>query len=118
MKDVVELNFRARPSRKDFPRIWWIGTGLASSMPFHGAGNHLSSSVKNVFNRAISSYTPSVKVLAYSRERWRNNHVQEENVLLAAMPTTSGLDPLAGVEDGTKAVLHRTVSCSPQVQSI
>jgi hypothetical protein len=34
-------------------RIWWIGTGLASSMPFHAAGDHSPGSTKNTFTHVI-----------------------------------------------------------------
>ncbi|KAB5581189.1 hypothetical protein GE09DRAFT_1213598 [Coniochaeta sp. 2T2.1] len=41
------------------PRIWWLGTGLASSMPFHAAGTHAAGSTENAFDKVVSSYTPS-----------------------------------------------------------
>jgi CHAT domain-containing protein len=106
-KILIDCGLKAQQSKKDLPRIWWIGTGLASLMPFHAAGDHSPRSLKNVFNKAISSYTPSIKALAYSQERWRKNHVQEEKLLLATMPTTPGLDPLRGVKDEKEAVLER-----------
>jgi hypothetical protein len=45
-------------SIEHFSRIWWIGTGLASSMPFHAAGDH-SGSTENTFNHVVSSHYPS-----------------------------------------------------------
>lgn len=53
----------------DLPRIWWIGTGLASSLPFHAAGHHTTGSVENTYSCAISSYTPSLKSLRYVRDK-------------------------------------------------
>jgi CHAT domain-containing protein len=55
--------------------------------------------------RTISSYTPSIKALAYSRERLRSNDIYGENVLLATMTTTPGLPTLSGVEVEKKAIL-------------
>ena len=47
------------------PRVWWIGSGIASSFPFHAAGNYS----ENSLDRIISSYTPTIKALGYSRSR-------------------------------------------------
>ena len=57
-------------ARGGLPRIWWIGSGLAHSMPFHAAGIHSKSKSKgeNTFSMVMSAYTPSVKALAYSRK--------------------------------------------------
>jgi tetratricopeptide (TPR) repeat protein len=37
------------------PRIWWIGEGVASFLPFHAAGEYTSGSTENMFHKAISS---------------------------------------------------------------
>jgi tetratricopeptide (TPR) repeat protein len=95
---AITCELKVQHSKKDLPRIWWIGTGLASSMPFHAAGDHSPESDENLFMRAVSSYTPSIKALAYSRERSRKNEICGENVLLATMTTTPSLSPLPGVE--------------------
>lgn len=42
---------------EQLPRIWWVGTGFATSMPLHAAGIHAPGSMDNVFSRAISSYS-------------------------------------------------------------
>jgi hypothetical protein len=56
-----------RQGEQELARTWWIGSGLAASMPFHAAGRHAAGSVDHVFHVAMSSYTPSVKALAFSR---------------------------------------------------
>lgn len=101
---VAEGEFKLEPSKERLPRIWWIGTGLASSMPFHAAGKHDPSSEQNLFNRAISSYSPSIRALAYTLER---SHQENEikGLLLSTMATTPGLPGLRGVEDEKKAIL-------------
>ncbi|KAI1741794.1 CHAT domain-containing protein [Xylaria scruposa] len=72
----------------DMPRIWWVGTGLASSMPFHAAGVHTSGSTKNAFSRVISSYTPSIKALGYAQYRARIMEGARGSLLIVTMPTT------------------------------
>ncbi|KAK3906569.1 CHAT domain-containing protein [Staphylotrichum tortipilum] len=72
------------------PRIWWIGTGLGSSMPFHAAGVHSPGSTENAFSKAVSSYTPSIKALEYAQQRARATDGARGALLIATMPTTPG----------------------------
>ncbi|KAB5511380.1 CHAT domain-containing protein [Coniochaeta sp. 2T2.1] len=72
------------------PRIWWLGTGFASSMPFHAAGTHTAGSTENAFDRVISSYTPSIKALGHARQRARATANAHGSLLIATMPTTPG----------------------------
>lgn len=92
------------------PRIWWIGTGLASSMPFHAAGDHSPGSTKNTFNHAISSYVPSIKALSYSRSRRSVDMGFQSKALIATMPVTPGMRPgrdrLEGVLDEKESVIE------------
>tara|TARA_R110002003_G_scaffold2127_2_gene24114 strand:+ start:5245 stop:6489 length:1245 start_codon:yes stop_codon:yes gene_type:complete len=96
-----KLPFHVQPSADDLPRIWWIGTGLASTFPFHSAGDVSAGLTESLCYRAISSYTPTIKALQYSRERastttsalsdrdtWR--------VVIVTMPETPGANPLPG----------------------
>ncbi|EXM12961.1 hypothetical protein FOTG_18569 [Fusarium oxysporum f. sp. vasinfectum 25433] len=80
----------AENTENSLPRIWWIGTGLASSMPFHAAGIHSADSTENAFSKAISSYTPSIKALAHAQHRARATENANGSVLIATMPTTPG----------------------------
>jgi tetratricopeptide (TPR) repeat protein len=81
------------------PRVWWIGTGLASSMPFHAAGMHSPGSTENAFHRVISSYTPSIKALEYAQRRAKATSSVVGSLLIATMPTTPGK---ASQPDSTK----------------
>lgn len=86
-------------------RIWWIGTGVASSLPFHAAGDY-GQVTENTMSRAISSYIPTIKALAYSRSQLaklppKNNPT---SIYIAAMPTTPNEQPLPGVESEVKAI--------------
>jgi CHAT domain-containing protein len=52
------------------PRIWWCPAGLLSYLPLHAAGHHATrhdAVPQTVMDRAISSYTPSVRVLTHAR---------------------------------------------------
>lgn len=86
---------------RDVPRVWWIGSGLASSMPFHAAGFHpdlnCADSNDNAYSMAISSYVPSIKAVAHARSRARRAERTRGSLLIATMPTTPGFQALRGV---------------------
>jgi hypothetical protein len=98
-----ELNFLYPSSSSELPRIWWIGTGLASSLPFHAAGDHSAGSVENAFSCVLSSYTPSIKMLRYARQKLRAT-VSTQSVLLVTMPKTPGEVDLPGVVEEAQAI--------------
>ncbi|MFF9914862.1 CHAT domain-containing protein [Streptomyces sp. NPDC013457] len=80
---------------REWPRIWWVPTGLLALLPLHAAGDHTSSG-RSVLDRVVSSYTPSLTALCHSRKRRRPPaaHVS----LIVALPQTPGpLDDLPGV---------------------
>ena len=97
------------------PRVWWIGCGLASSMPFHAAGVHAHGSFENAFSRVISSYTPSVKALGYSRSQIkhaRSDQPARDQMLITLMPKTpkgandkGSLGALGGVSKEKERIL-------------
>jgi hypothetical protein len=93
------VEFR-RVDHIDLPRIWWIGVGIANSLPFHAAGDHSVGSTENTFHWAISSYTPTIKALAHARgrvsttARFQND---KSRLLIVAMPRTPGEIDLPGV---------------------
>ncbi|KAL4776573.1 CHAT domain-containing protein [Aspergillus nidulans var. acristatus] len=93
------------PALGVLPRIWWIGTGVASSLPFHAAGDH-NHPTENTISCAISSYIPSIKVLAYTRSCLARAPPQSSrtSVFIAAMPTTPNELPLPGVEPEVDAI--------------
>ncbi|KAJ5151471.1 Tetratricopeptide-like helical [Penicillium canariense] len=111
---LQELNFLCPPSRSELPRIWWIGTGLASSLPFHAAGDHSAGSVENAFSCVLSSYTPSIKMLRYARDR-AQVQPDTQSVLLVIMPKTPGGDDLPGVMAEAKAI-QETITTPYTVQ--
>jgi CHAT domain-containing protein len=75
----------------ELTRVWWIGCGLAGSMPFPAAGIHTESSKDNAHSKMLSSYTPSIRTLAYARAKSMTlEHGQgfEGPMLLVAMRNT------------------------------
>lgn len=58
-----------KPRKSDWPHVWWVPTGILSLYPIHAAGTGLNKS-KNVMNRVISSYTPTVKALGQARLKY------------------------------------------------
>ncbi|KAL4770045.1 CHAT domain-containing protein [Aspergillus nidulans var. acristatus] len=105
VKPVIrKLNFEA-PVSGALPRIWWIGTGVASSLPFHAAGDH-GHVTENTMSRAISSYIPTIKALAYSRSQLAKLPTKSSrtSIYIAAMPTTPNEQPLPGVKSEVDAI--------------
>jgi CHAT domain-containing protein len=92
VKDVLDhVSSLYKGQDEALPRVWWIGCGLASSMPFHAAGIHAHASQENTFSRVVSSYTPSVRALGYARnqlKRAQNEQPRHDLMLIAAMPMT------------------------------
>ena len=97
-----ELGFLGNYSNVKLPHIWWIASGLLNLLPIHAAGYHDGGSTNNVLDRAISSYTPTIKCLAYSRLQAANMSYWkevEQKALLVGMPETPGQADLPYVEE-------------------
>ena len=90
VKKILDQIGCAHGTVGSLPRIWWIGTGLGSSMPFHAAGTYTPSSTENTISRAISSYSPSIKALGYAQHRARATDNTRSSLLIATMPNTTG----------------------------
>jgi tetratricopeptide (TPR) repeat protein len=100
VKPVLDhIGYSAQSSTNSLPRVWWIGTGLASSFPFHAANNGSGHSLEHSRFRVISSYTTTIKALKHSRERSRIDTLPSSDrphFLVIAMPETPGADDLPG----------------------
>ncbi|KAF8417950.1 CHAT domain-containing protein [Tirmania nivea] len=71
---LQELGFYTnQKSSSALPHIWWIGVGTMAKAPFHAAGCYPKSpnspKAEYTSKYCISSYTPTVKALLYSRAR-------------------------------------------------
>ena len=81
----------------DPSRIFWCPTGPFTFLPFHAAGlydDQHSQLGHKVFDFVVSSYTPSLAILAPSS----NSSVRSENLCFLAVrqPATDGQGPLPG----------------------
>ena len=80
------------------PHLWWITCDWVNRLPIHAAGDHLRRLRTNepctVMDRVISSYSPTLKALMYSRTRMQELVKQSSTTteppiaLLAAMEET------------------------------
>jgi tetratricopeptide (TPR) repeat protein len=64
-----ELGYKDEPKSGAWPHVWWVPTGALTLIPLHAAGIHTIGSRENCLDRVISSYAPTLKSLAYGRER-------------------------------------------------
>jgi tetratricopeptide (TPR) repeat protein len=84
------------------PRIWWVPTGILSIYPLHAAGRHYKGSSETVMDRAMSSFSSSVKYIIRSRGRAGLDSQPStlERAVLVSMGRTPGHStlPSAGKE--------------------
>ena len=96
---LTELGYLQTPAAGTaWPRLWWAPGGLLGTLPVHAAGYHRpgpdQAAGRTVMDRVISSYTPTVRTLAYARERAARATAGPLPTLVVAMPVTPGLPPL------------------------
>ncbi|SHN19671.1 CHAT domain-containing protein [Actinacidiphila paucisporea] len=76
-EDVTEPVLRALgltgppPPGQPWPRITWMPTGPLALLPLHAAGHHdgPADAGSSVMDRAVSSYTPTARILRYADGR-------------------------------------------------
>jgi CHAT domain len=102
-----ELGFTQMPlDGVDWPRVWWVGSGLLSVLPIHASGYHNITPPKATLDRIISSYAPTVKSLSYARERTArvDKVTPKDKAILVAMPTTPAHNILPFVDTEVEEV--------------
>ncbi|KAI1318412.1 CHAT domain-containing protein [Xylariaceae sp. FL0255] len=76
-----------------WPHLWWIPTGLLTSFPLHAAGRHYTRDT--VMDRVLSSYSPSIKSIIFSRQNRKTLSISTPSqALLVAMEHTPSLSTL------------------------
>ncbi|KAI1477568.1 hypothetical protein F4774DRAFT_427186 [Daldinia eschscholtzii] len=77
-----------------WPHIWWIPTGPLGKFPLHAAGYHRLRNGESVIDRAMSSYSSSIKAIIQGRQRDIPNDIEyhQSQALLVAMQDTPGLN--------------------------
>ncbi len=97
-------------------RVWWIGTGIASSFPFHAAGQYSNDfgnyqDSENTLSQIIPLYSPTIKALSYARScvsRTAKISSSETSILVVTKPTTHEPQPLPGVSQEKLAIQQIT----------
>ncbi|MFB7631615.1 CHAT domain-containing protein [Streptomyces sp. NPDC056149] len=94
------LGLRAAPGDGEpWPRVWWCPTGWLSFLPLHAAGRGAPDSGTWVVDRAVSSYTPTVRALLRARGRLDRGARQRPAPLVVALAETPDAPPLPGASD-------------------
>jgi CHAT domain-containing protein len=113
---LEKLAIRKPPSGNDWPHIWWIPTGSLCHLPIHAAGYHLENSSRTVLDRAVSSYSPSIKSLVFS---YKNKSLRppesSEKIVLVSMDTTPGMNTLPHVQTEIKKLERLLPASIPRV---
>ncbi|SDI32996.1 CHAT domain-containing protein [Nonomuraea jiangxiensis] len=102
---LTELGLTGPPGEGPWPRLWWSPAGALNSLPLHAAGHHTIAGA-SVLDRAVSSYTPTVRALLHSRAR---PVPPRRTGLTVAMPVTPGhaaLPETAGEAAEVTARIH------------
>lgn len=68
----------------NWSRIWWIPTGLLSRFPLHAAGYHLRDAKETVLDRAISSYSSSIRAILLTDDKPLNEPSRPKALLISA----------------------------------
>jgi CHAT domain-containing protein/tetratricopeptide (TPR) repeat protein len=96
-----ELGFGTKSVHEEWPRVWWVPTGLLSQLPLHAAGYHLPGQSISTLDRVISSYSSSIRALMYSRQNQRARDLKEpgNSIILAYMQNSEGASKLEYARD-------------------
>ncbi|KAI9849164.1 MAG: hypothetical protein M1837_005394 [Sclerophora amabilis] len=109
VQPILEQIRKSKASRKR-QRIWWIGTGAASALPFHAAGvydpgvTEVAHHTENAYHQTLSSYISSLTALVHSKEPVEDRDLGSSKIMIATMPTTPGLVRLTGVTEEADAI--------------
>ena len=73
------LGFKKMPTEpRAWPRVWWVGCGLLNLLPIHAAGYYeIADPPQSAIDLVISSYTPTLRSLQYSRDRVATSQLQK-----------------------------------------
>ncbi|CAE6449072.1 unnamed protein product [Rhizoctonia solani] len=93
VKPVLDhLGYIVDTPNQPLPHITWCPTGPLSFLPFHAAGDY-SQPQSQIYNYAVSSYTPTLSALLVSTPRAFN---QDCRILAIGQANTPDLKPLPG----------------------
>ncbi len=101
---LAELGLYKHAPVHPSPRIWWIGMGLASSIPFHAACDPSLGPTENTLSWAVSSYATSIKALTNVMRQPDEVAVNQNSLLAVLMPQTPGHVDLAEVGNEAREI--------------
>jgi CHAT domain-containing protein len=104
---LEELNLleEKKGLQSPLPRVWWIGVGLMTKIPFHAAGDHSPESTENTLSHVVSSYATTLKSLQYARSKNRKLTIpQSHRILVVTMAKTPGYSGILEVEREVTAI--------------
>ncbi len=88
-------------------RLWWCPTGWLSFLPLHAAGRDGPDSGRWVVDRAVSSYTPTLRALVRARRQLALGAPPDPAPLVVALAETPGAEPLPGAEREAAVLTER-----------
>ncbi|EON64521.1 hypothetical protein W97_03754 [Coniosporium apollinis CBS 100218] len=95
-----ELGFDRKSPPAELPRIWWVCSGWINSLSIHAAGDHRRAIATGepctVMDTAVSSYTPTLQVLEYTRrtmDRMTSTPPEKPSAVLVGMKFTPDKSP-------------------------
>ncbi|MFD7656812.1 CHAT domain-containing protein [Actinosynnema sp. NPDC059797] len=105
---VVEPVVQAMPGpdREEPTRVWWLPTSAVATLPLHAAGHP---GQDGALDHLVSSYVPTLRALAYARNR---PGARERRQLTVALERTPGFGDLPGTVVES-AALHPAQSDLP-----
>ncbi|MES4826049.1 CHAT domain-containing protein [Streptomyces anthocyanicus] len=96
----------------EWPRIWWCPAGVTAFLPWHASGHHQEGgarggTARTVMDRAVSSWTPTVRALAHARRLpGAATSRSGQDALLVEMAQPAGtIRPLRHVETETEHIV-------------
>ncbi|MFJ3492617.1 CHAT domain-containing protein [Streptomyces sp. NPDC086091] len=84
-------------------RLWWCPTGALALLPLHAAGRYGAGPAVSVLDRVVSSYTPTLRALAYARARAADGNPQGDGPpvggpLVVSVAEAAGQPVLTGAD--------------------
>jgi hypothetical protein len=89
-----------------WPRVWWCPVGILGYLPLHAAGHHGDAppARRTVPDRVVSSYTTTIRGLAYARSQ--QPAAPGGATLIIAAPAAAGAPSLGGVTREAGVLTH------------
>ncbi|MFI1937952.1 CHAT domain-containing protein [Streptomyces purpureus] len=109
--DAIGLAPRPHAEDSNWPRVWWCPAGVMAFLPWHASGHHGEPEPgAAVLDRAVSSWTPTVRALAHTRRAREESvaGVVRDGALVVDTPDAPGLTRAADESARVGALLSRT----------